>query len=565
MIDRLVRLQWVVLLALALLGLRLTYLQVIRGGHYRALAEQNRLRVIPEAAPRGLIVDRRGQALASNQTVFRVAVVPQEVENLEAVLAQVAQTAQRSPQALKREYERQRSRPFLPATIIPRVTKETAIQLEERRWQLSGVVVTAEAARRYPYGPVAAHLLGYLSEPTAEELPLLKRYGVRPKERVGRTGLEQLLDHALRGRPGGEVVEVDHQGKQVRIVGHRPSAIGADVALTIDAQLQSLVETLFAGQPGAAVVLQPDTGEVLVMASVPSFLPESFALSDNEAIERFFNDTGRPMVNRAADAEFQPGSILKLLTAVAALESRSATPQTVVQCPGGLTIGDRTIHCWNRDGHGPMSLREAIMQSCNVYFMQVGRRSGIGRLRSVWEQAGLGRRAGWPLEEDKGHVPQRRLTEGEVALVSIGQGEISVTPLQAAVMASAFANRGWIIDPVLVQTVAGRPLARRSGRRRLGWSPQTIEAIRLGMEAAVADPAGTAQRAASPRIRIAGKTGTAQTHVPGRTHGWFVGFCPVDRPRAAMAIVAELGGSGGDLPTHIAHSVCEYIAAVESL
>lgn len=562
--DRLVKLHWVVLLVLGVFGLRLGYLQVLRGGHYRALAEQNRLRVIPEAAPRGVILDRRGQALASNQTIFRIALIPQDTEDLQTVLAQVARIAQRPHATLEREFDRGRSRPFLPATIIPRVTKDVAIQLEERRWQLPGVVVIAEAARRYPAGPLAAHLLGYLSEPTAEELPLLKRYGVRPKERVGRVGLEQLLDHALRGRPGGQMIEVDHHGKQVRVVGHRASTIGSTVTLTLNAQLQSLIETTFSEQPGAAVVLDPQTGEVLAMTSLPAFTPESFALSDNDAIEAFLNDPKRPMVNRATHGSFQPGSILKLLTAAAALESHVATSSTSVQCTGALTIGDRTIHCWNRDGHGPVALREAILHSCNVYFMQMGRRAGIAQLRSVWDEVGLGRRLGWPLEEDPGQIPKRRVTEGEVALLSIGQSEILITPLQAAVIASAFANHGWLVDPVLVQAVAGRPLTRRGGRRRLGWSSQTIEAIRLGMEAAVADPAGTAGRAVSPRIRIAGKTGTAQTHVAGRTHGWFMGFCPVEQPRVAMAIVAELGGSGGDLPTHIAHSVCEYVAAVET-
>jgi cell division protein FtsI/penicillin-binding protein 2 len=300
------------------------------------------------------------------------------------------------------------------------------------------------------------------------------------------------------------------------------------------------------------------------MVSVPAFTPASFVTSDTEAVTRFLNnDLESPLMNRATLGRYQPGSILKLATAGGALEQRVITPATTFVCPGSIAIGDRIFHCWNRDGHGSLAFTAALMQSCNVYFMQVARRLGVERLRATQEHMGVSRRTGLPLEEQTGHLPQRRLREGDIALLGIGQGEVLVTPLQVAVMASALANNGWLVEPWVVSTVADRPVTRRMSRRQLGWRAETIEAVRKGMEAVVSSPAGTGHRAFSPQVGIAGKTGTAQTHVPGRTHGWFVGFCPVEQPRAAMAILAEYGGSGGDLPAEIAKAICEYVSLPE--
>lgn len=565
MTDRLVRLQVALLLGLACLVIRLVDLQLLRGAHYRGLADRNRLRLVHEPAPRGLIVDRRGRVLAANERVFRVAIVPQELEHFRATLGHVSAVVGRPAESLRREYQVERSLAFVPATIVSRVPKDVAIRLEEDRWRYPGLLVRAETVRAYPRGISAAHLLGHLSQPTAEELPLLKPYGIQPKHLVGRLGLERLLDHALRGQPGGLMVEVDNRARQVRVVGHRPPKPGAPVTLTIDAQLQSLIEQAFGSQPGAAVVLDPRTGEILAMASVPAFPPEAFIGPDSRTVQRLFDDPASPMLNRATAGAYQPGSIIKLVTAAAALEARVITPETVITCPGSLTIGDRTFRCWNRDGHGPMRLREALMQSCNVYFMQVGRRVGLTRLRTALEQAGFSRRTGWPLEEQTGHLPRRRFSEGEVALLSIGQGEILVTVLQAARLAGLLANGGMLAGPRLVQRIDDRPPSGHPARKTLPWSASTIRAVREGMVAVVKHPEGTGFRAYTPMVDVAGKTGTAQTHVPERTHGWFVGFCPVEEPRAAFAILAEYGGSGGELPAEIARTLCEYVSAPDTL
>ncbi len=564
--NRLVRLQWCLALALGVVVLRLAHLQLIRGSHYRKLADANRLRLVPDPAPRGPIVDREGRILAGNQTIFRVALVPQELDELPVVLTRLGTLLGQSPSTLQQTFTRERTLPFVPATVVRRIPKDTALRLEEERWRLPGVLVKPETARAYPLQSGAAHLLGYLSQPTPEQFAVLKAYGVRPRELVGRMGLEQTLDHVLRGRSGGLMVEVDHRGRQVRVLGRRPPVSGGRVVLTIDAALQSLIEQSFGAQAGACVVLDPSTGEVLAMVSRPGFEPEAFALQDGARVTRWIRDEdSAPLLNRAAMGEYLPGSIAKLITASAALEQHLIAPTTVFHCPGALQIGDRVIHCWNRDGHGPLTLPEALMQSCNVYFMQVGLKLGAGRLLAAMKSAGWSQRSGWLLEERAGHLPTRRLSGGEVALLAIGQGEVLITPLQAARMAAAFANRGWLVEPWVVKSIDDRPQEPRTKRHRVAWSAQTLETVRLGMEAVVRDAAGTGHRAFHPNVSIAGKTGTAQTHVPGQPHGWFVGFCPVEEPRVAMAIVAEHGGSGGDLPAEIARTICEYVAVAHTL
>jgi penicillin-binding protein 2 len=562
--SRLGTLRFAVIAGVAVLVLRLAHLQLLHGAYYRRLAENNRVRVVPEEAPRGLIVDRHEQLLASNRVIFRVAVVPQELGAVEPVLARVSRLVHQPVERLEQALETNRSLAFLPATIVSHIPKATALQLEEEHLSLPGVIVRPETVRDYPLGTTAAHLLGYLGQPTPEELPVLKQYGVRPQHLIGRTGLEFTLDAYLRGRSGGMVVEVDHRTRQVRTLGYRSPTPGQPVRLTIDAQLQTLIEQAFGAQHGAAVVLDPHTGEVLAMVSVPAFSPASFVTGEARDVRRILNDPDAPLMNRATMGAYTPGSIAKVITAGAALERGLVKPSHAMVCQGSLKIGDRVFRCWNEEGHGPLTLPEALMVSCNVYFMQLGRWLGMDQLNAAMSEVGWGRRTGWPLEEAAGTLPQRRLTQGEVAILGIGQGELLVTPLQVAVLAAAMANDGWLVKPWVVKVVGDHPAAKPS-LTRIRWSSASREAVRGGMRAVVHQPAGTGYRAFSPAVSIAGKTGTAQTHLPGQTHGWFMGYCPVEAPRVAMAILAEHGGSGGDLPAEIARAICEYIALPESL
>jgi len=565
-VDRILVIRRFALVGCGVLALGLCHLQLLRGASYRQLAERNRLRVIPETAPRGLILDRAGAVVATNSVTFQVAVIPQELPRHQAgtpsaVFARLATLVARSAPELERAFERNRSVPFLPATVATRLPKATALRVEEERWNLPGVVVDTLTTRRTPFGPATAHLLGYVGQPSAEMFPALKPYGVRSSDLVGRAGLEEELDAYLRGRSGGSVVEVDHRARQVRVVGYRKPVPGVAAVLTIDAPLQALIAQAFGEQAGAAVVVDPRTGAILAMVSAPSFDPDWFATQQNAGIQSLLSDPRAPLMNRATMGTYPPGSTAKLVTALTALEDGVITPETRIHCPGYALIGDRKIRCWNRDGHGTLTLREALRESCNVYFMQVGRRVGLARLRAGLAAVGFGKRTGWPLEERAGALPSnRRFSEGEVALLAIGQSELSVTPLQAALMVGAIANGGWLMEPWVVQQV-GRQQRGPAHGASLGWSRAHVDAVRQGMLAVVNDPRGTGIQAHSDQVLIAGKTGTAQTFVPGQAHGWFVGFCPARDPIAAMAIVAEFGGSGGGLPAAMAKMICDSLAS----
>lgn len=561
--NRIVIFKALLLAAVAVVGLRLAYLQLIQGSHYRVLAENNRLRVVPETGPRGLILDRSGRLLASNHTVFRIALVPQEVEDLEALFSRVSVLTKTPVESLQRKYKLHRSFPFVPATIVSQITKEMALQLEEERLRLPGLIVQADTIRHYPQGNLAAHLLGYLGRPSPEELPVLKEYGVRPQHWIGRAGLERNLDAYLRGRSGGVVVEVDNRTRRVRRIGEHPSDAGETVTLTIDAPLQSLIEEALGEQIGAVTVLQPETGEILAMVSRPDFFPEDFINGHVEAVRGYLSDPKAPLMNRASRGTYAPGSISKLITAVAALEEGVITPANAIECHGGLRIGDRTIHCWNRDGHGPVNLYEAIRVSCNVYFMTLARWLGRDRMLAAMTRMGWGQPTGWPMSESMGYLPQQRLMPGEVAMLGIGQGALLVTTLQVAVMVSVFANNGWIIEPWVVKAVGERKNSKRAVKHA-AWAPEILQWVREGMRQAVQERGGTAFRAGSDVISVAGKTGTAQTGPGQAPHGWFIGFCPMEQPRVAIAVVAEHGGSGGNLPAEIGGTICEYVSVTES-
>ena len=302
MTERLVRLRFMIAVAFGLLVVRLVHLQLIHGPAYRRLAEQNRVRLVYEPAPRGLIVDRHGQVLAASETMFRAAVVPQETDDLASVLAGVSPITHRPVEALRAQYLKERSLAFVPATLVSYVPKETALRLEEARWKLPGLLVRSEAIRSYPHGSLAAHVLGYLSQPTEEELPRLKQYGVRPTQLIGRMGVERLADDALRGRSGGLMVEVNSRGKQVRELGRRAPEAGSRVELTLDLGLQSLIEETLGDQAGACVVLDPKTGAVLAMVSHPTFAPEAFVIPSSDTVRHLLSDPLAPLMNQIGRA-----------------------------------------------------------------------------------------------------------------------------------------------------------------------------------------------------------------------------------------------------------------------
>lgn len=553
--------------AFAVLILGLAYLQIIRGPLFRSLASRNAFRVVPIAAPRGDIVDRRGIPLATNRLSFDIAIVPQDAPALEFVLGRVAELTEQPVTDLRRKFARSRSLPFAPAIIIADAPMRIVMLMEEHRHELPGVLVLPHPTRDYPHGTLAAHVIGSIGPIDAQELERRRGYGYRLHDWVGKNGVEAVCDAYLRGEDGGMVIEVDHRGRQIRIVSRRDPVPGQPVTLSLDAELQQLIEEQFGGRAGACVVLQPRTGEVLALASSPAFEPAAF-VSERSKVVAWLKDKQQPLVNRAIRGNYPPGSIFKLVTATAALEERKITPVTTFTCGGSLVLGGRAFHCWKRDGHGVEFLRRGLAHSCNVYFMQLGLAAGIDGVARWAHRLGIGTASGIDLPgEQAGFMPTRAWKkqmlqeawyDGDTANIAIGQGHVLLTPLQAARLAAVFANGGWLVKPHVIRRI-GNMSVPQPAVHAAGISASTRQSIVEGLIDVVAAPDGTGHRAWEPGIGIAGKTGTAQTHRPGMAHAWMLGFTPVEQPEAAFGIVFEFGGSGGHLPALMAQKIAELL------
>ncbi len=561
--DRVVHVQRLLAGCFVVVALNLARLQLVHGPSYQRLAEQNHLRLIPSSAPRGEILDRTGLVLAGNRAAFHVVVVPQEAVRLQATLADLAQLLGTSAESLRRAYQAGRTLPFAPVVVAADIPRETALIIEERRHQLPGVFVQPQAVRVYPEGAAAAHVIGYVGDIDADELAALAEYGYRRSDQVGKAGLERQYDAYLRGESGGTMVEVDHRGRFVRMRGVREATPGKTICVTISAWLQRRAAQLLGDARGACVILDARTGDVLALASSPSFDPNLFLRFDPAPKRALLASADAPMLQRASGAAFIPGSIFKLVTATAALEGHRVTPTTSVTCNGALALGKEAMRCWKRDGHGPEDLHLALTHSCNVYFGQVGLWVGPEALHRWALEYGLGRHAGIELPgEETGLVPEPSRWSGEhwyaghTAHLAIGQGGLLVTPLQVAIMMTAVANGGWLVHPHLVRSIGGVAIAGHAARR-LPIAPDTLAAIRAGLDAVINDADGTGHRAHSATVRIAGKTGTAQTQLAGQPHAWFVGYAPAGDPQMVVVVLLEHGGSGGDRPSEIAKTLFE--------
>ena len=565
--NRSLHVERVLMGAFALVALNLGRLQLVQGPMYQRLAEQNHLRLLPSSAPRGRILDRTGLALAETRAALNVVIVPQETAQLPPTFSLLARLLNRPAERLAQAYRTGKTLPFAPVVVAADIPRETALIIEERRHQLPGVFIQPQALRAYPEGVAAAHVVGYIGDIDADELASMEEYGYRLRDRVGKTGIERRFDAYLRGEPGGTMVEVDHRGRFVRMRGVREAAPGRDVQLTISAWLQRQASQLLGDARGACVALDPRNGEVLALVSSPGFDPNIFLQSDSEAKRDILTASSSPMVQRASGAAFTPGSIFKIVTATAALESHRATPLSTVLCRGALTLGTQAMKCWKQDGHGSMDLRLGLAHSCNVYFGQLGLWAGPEALHAWALQYGLGRPTEIELPgEAAGSVPSpswwggRHWYAGDTAHLAIGQGGLLVTPLQAAVMMAAVGNGGWVVRPHVVRAIGGVAIAGASAHH-LAANPETLAAINAGLRAVVETPDGTGRRVYSSRIRIAGKTGTAQTQIAGSPHGWFVGYAPVEDPQLVIVVLLEHGGSGGDRPSEIARQLFEAWAA----
>jgi penicillin-binding protein 2 len=578
---RLIILRVGLLLVMALLGLQLWNLQIREGPRYRDLSENNRTRTVIMEPARGLIYDRNGVLLANNVPSFTLYVSLEDVKDRELLITQLSSLLGLEEELVRKKLIA-RGNKQLPRKVKDRLTLREATLVESHRLDLPGVMVQVESQRNYPGGVTASHLLGYVGEVSPDQLEKPEFADLHQGSIVGQYGVEKFFDRLVRGQAGQKSIEVDAVGHEKRTVVVEEPHSGDNLYLTIDSRLQKVAETLLGDETGAIVALDPRTGDVLAMASRPGFDPNilSRELTPKQWAE-IVQDEGRPLNNRASQGQYPPGSVFKVMMAAAALETNTVTPSTTIHCNGGYQFGRRLYHDWKAGGHGSVDLRRALVQSCDVYFYTVGQRMGIEVMASYAHQFGLGEETGIELPSERiGIVPSEAWKRkaknepwlpGETISASIGQGYVNVTPLQMASLIGTVANNGVTYRPRLVQAVMDRATGELKQRlavssRTLKLKPGTLPLIKEALAGVVKE--GTATKAQSALVTIAGKTGTAQMtalrtgpekDIPKkfRDHAWFVAFAPVDAPTIAVAVLGEHMGHGGSAAAPLAKELIE--------
>ena len=561
----------VVLAAFCVVAGQLWYLQVLEGGHFLDASDKNRIRIRPVAAPRGILFDRHGAPLVDNRPAFTLSLMPRELpreaDERDAVLGRVAALLRIPFAELTEAVSRVSADSFLPVRVRRGLSIEDMAKVEEWKLELPGVIVEVEPQRTYPSSRFAAHLLGYVREANEEHL---RQGRHRRGDMVGQSGLERLLDEYLRGRDGGERIEVDVLGRPVRIIQQTEPRPGAEVVTTVDRRIQEAAEASMEGRAGAVVVMDPRNGDVLAMVSTPAFAIDRFTGTiDRAAWVRLVQDPDHPLLNRTLQSQYAPGSIFKIIVTAAGLQERTLTPFDRTYCSGQFQLGTGTFKDWKEEGHGLVDLKEAMVQSCNVFFYEAGLKVGGGMMTRYARAFGFGEATGIDLGSERvGLIPRPRLRRGrqiwapgDVVNMSIGQGQLLVTPLQVAAFMSAVANGGVRWKPRLIQRVE-RPgaglLWSDSGKvaGHVELSPLVWAFLRKSLTTAVRD--GTGASVAIPGLEIAGKTGTAQTTTRSRTdqdHAWFAGFAPAHDPEVVVVVLVERGGPGGQVAAPVARKI----------
>jgi penicillin-binding protein 2 len=545
--------------------------QIVDHRKYTALAEANRLRQRVLAAPRGLILDRNKVILADNKASFKVSLVRENVKDEAASMAGISRLLGIDVPTLRGRVNLHKDSPlFEPIIIADGLSSRDVAPIESRRREFPELVVESEPQRTYPNGGLAAHVLGYLQEQTPEEIRARPDRRLRAGELVGKTGVEREYDDTLRGEDGSIFEIVDSLGRVRGTQATVNPSQGREVTLTLDADLQRIAEEALEGREGVVVALDVETGGVLALASYPTYDPNRFITRFTPAEwSELMTDPLSPLENRAIRGLYAPGSIFKLVMSLGGLDSGSITPETTVYCSGSTLIYGAVRHCWFAPGHGAMDLSAAIKNSCNIYFYSLGRQMGIELIARSAFRLGLGRKTGIDLVGEKdGLVPNtewKRQTfheawyPGETISVAIGQGQLQVTPIQIAAMTATIARKGRLITPHFVERdVEGPPAKtdRPSPAPVPDFKAATYEAVIGGMWRSVND-GGTGQGARVEGFDVCGKTGSTQTMSresaaklaqAGReikTHSWFSGFAPREKPRIAVTVLVEYGGGGG--------------------
>jgi penicillin-binding protein 2 len=562
----------IVSIAFGSIALRVWHLQIRAGEQYRELSENNRVRLKRVRATRGLVFDRKGKVLVENRPSFDIVMVPEDAREPKEILGRlegyVAEELPDARNALESAVDRP---PFHPVVLRKDVDWPKIVAVETRQLELPGVSIRIGPRRSYPFGPLLAHLVGYIGEVNQDELARLEGY--RMGDAIGKYGLEKHWEEWLRGETGGQQIEVDSIGRELRILREVEETPGATLHLTIDVDLQQAAYDALEGREGAVVALDPKDGAVLVLVSRPAFDSNLFAGGIRSDVWRsLLDDPLRPLNDKAVQGQYPPGSTFKIVVAAAALEERVISPSARIFCGGSIRFGNRDFRCWKKGGHGSVDLHRALVESCDVWFYQVGQRLGVDLIAAYSRKFGLGGVSGIRLDHEKaGTIPDsgwKRRTfgepwyPGETLSVAIGQGYVTATPLQMANVAAVVASGGRRHRPHYVDRIelpTGEVV--ESGEENVvetGLQPATVAILRRALQDVVGAANGTGKNARVPGITVGGKTGTSQTVRLGkgkidpktlprhmRDHAWFVSFAPVEAPEIAVAALVEHAGSGG--------------------
>jgi penicillin-binding protein 2 len=588
-----------VLIAFCILFGRFVYLQIVQHEYYRTRAEDNRIALLPIVPNRGVITDRNGIVLARNYSAFTLEITPSRVAVLDQTidgLAEIIEIQSKDRKRFKRLLDEAKNFESIP--IRTRLSDEEVARFAAHRYRFPGVEVKARLFRQYPLGTVASHALGYMGRVTDRDLEWIGERGqeanYKGTDHVGKTGLEQHYEFELHGETGYEQVEIDAGGRAIRSLRRTPPVSGNNLALTLDAKLQEMAEKAFGDRKGSLVAIEPATGGVLALVSSPTFDPNLFVDGITPENWKDLNDDPKkPMVNRAINGAYPPGSTFKPFMALAALEAGKRTPAQVINDPGFFTFGNHTFRDDKKGGHGAVDMYKSIVHSCDTYYYMLANDLGIDGIARFMGSIGLGQRTGVDLGKDdsgesKGVLPspewkrqrfkrpeQQKWYAGETISIGIGQGYNAYTPIQLAQATATVANNGVMFRPHLVshitdaRTGARRPIEPQP-IRTLDWKPQNIETIKRALVGV--NKEGTGARAfAGASYEAAGKTGTAQVFsLKGaqyreggvkkelRDHALFIAFAPVENPRIALAILVENGGFGAQSAAPIARMVFDY-------
>jgi len=568
----------ILVLILIILLVRLWDLQIMRGSEMKRLSEQNRIRIKKVVAPRGVIYDRKGRILADTRPSFNIYITHEDIKNFDQTIDGLVLLLNISKEEIMERLEAAKGLPpSFPVKIKSDISMDDVAKIEANRVYLPGVNIQIEPKRFYHYGKMFAHMIGYVSEISDDELKKKEYKDYSPGDYIGKYGLEKAYEAYLRGIDGEKRVEVDSRGREVRTLEQKDPVPGNSIYLNVDLDIQAVIDKALENRRGGCIVVDPKTGGVIALVSRPAFDPNKFASGitkqDWQAIAL---DKAHPLQNRVIQGRYPPGSTFKIVSALKGLELGMINERTTFSCRGGFPYGGRVFRCWKKGGHGSVSIHRAIVESCDVFFYNLGLRLGVDRIHEMSDIIGLGRVTGIDLPGEKdGLVPStewKKKTygqpwfEGETVSVSIGQGAVWLTPAQLVQLASFVANEGINYKPHIVNRIVspeGKVLKTFEPviNANVKLKKDTIRLVKEGMKGVVNEGSGTAYGSRLENVSMSGKTGTAQSvGEKGRNlgdHAWFIAYAPSDNPSVAISVLVEYGGHGSSAAAPVAKMVTD--------